>query len=264
MSSESWRILLREVPLVDGVQRHRHQRDQGQPPLQPDEQDRDPQREDQVVDQLQEAALEEAEDRADVARDPRHQLAGLLRVEVGHREPHELPVQGGPQRDDDLLADPPHHRGHPPGERRPRQEAGDRGGQRPDDHPRRGGRLGRAARAGTLDQGDEAVDDPPLEQRDGQDQERLREQSHQPQRDPPSVRPQEPGLEPSERGIGLINRRFRPGHVDPRGDIRRGSSPKLLAKPSSGRHGRCRLHLVISNEWARTRIQNPGTPLGRQ
>ena len=57
------------------------------------------------------------------------------------------------------------------------------------------------------------VTDPALKERDGQDQERLREQSHQPQRDRPPVRPQEPRLEPPERGGGLRWRRFGPGHV---------------------------------------------------
>ena len=165
----------REDPVVHRVDRQDEQGHERQPPLEPEHHPGDPDGEDQVVDELKRPAVEEDQDRADVAGDSGHQPPGLLGVEVGHRQPHQLALEGPPERDDQLLtgaADRPRDRprqGHSP------QVTGHRADEDGHDQPERDGLIGGGRVLGPPHEPDEMVEHDPLQDRNRQHQERLDE-----------------------------------------------------------------------------------------
>ena len=206
---------LREEPVVDRVDRQDHERRQRQPPLEPEHHRGDPEPQNQVVDQLERPAVEEDEDRPHVARHPGHQAPRLLGVEVGHRQPHELALQGPAEGDDQLLARPADRRRYPPDQPHPPEVAGNRPREHRRDQPTRLDLLIPRRSRRPPDQRDEVVDDDPLQHRDRQHQARRQQQPEDPPANRPPVRAEELAEHPPEAfaTMGGVGRRAEPVHV---------------------------------------------------
>ena len=152
--------------------------------MQPGQGRRDADGQDQVGHQLQRAATEEDEKGADVVGDPRHHAAGLLAVEVGHRQALKLPVQRVGQIAHHFEADAAHGLAHLPGEHHARQVAADRGGQNNEDSSRSGS-LGECR--GVVTERDQSIQHPALQEGNRHQQRRLDEHAGQRQQHGQSI-----------------------------------------------------------------------------